>query len=794
MGEKIHVFSKQLQTDDLEKLAASLPSAAFGFVSGGENRGFNTHFVNKFQSGRKGFGMIRSSRTLSEPTLPTSKSIRSVTTSKFVSPTFARYMPYFLSSLSSSSDTSTTMSSLTVSNLSDTSSSVRPPLSASQLSLPEPPDGGWGWVVVVAAFFVHMITDGVIVSFGVLIESLIEEFQESLSATSWIGSFSYGVPALAAPLSSLLLNRFGCRITCMLGGLISGLGCFAGAFTNSIISMVLSFGILSGLGASLCITSALVVVSMYFDDRRATATGLSIAGTGVGALVFAPMVDMLLNIYTWRGAMLILSGFFLNMIVCGSLMRPVETDVEKRHRQRLAWLEHLARESGLPPFESADYLDKDVLGRIKLLRDYMLAPRRVTMSYLRSTSEVSEKLISDIPPYRSSGVNYFQVLGNKNVSNDHPQIPSIQSNLQSANKELLLPTQGQHTCKTNAPAFRPRHSSSANKKVCSFKLHHPEAESERVSFIPLFPIDNCDSNVDCKSHEINSMHKVDNVSVRSVNGSPKVAKNPISCDDNNILRLNSEKTHASNLLRQDNQIHVNNDYYETGFSKLIRDSSHNQDSILHNSASSQLESYHSGLQSAISLPDLHHIRRVYKVSTSSDSELSSQCSPAYNCNCLANRKSGLKSFDEDERSQNRQVQCFYCCAKICANINDVFHRLFDLRLFRRSTFVLFMVSNFLLYFWYNVTYFFMGVRATNYGLSETLAALLFSVLGGANMVGEVLAGFLADRDGVDSLTLYFFMILACGVSTSLMPLLTTFMSMAVYASKYFHSLPFNLQL
>ncbi|XP_018653992.1 putative monocarboxylate transporter [Schistosoma mansoni] len=630
--ENTNAFKTSPQMDCLEKLAVSLPSAAFSLVPCSENRDFDTRFLNKFQSGRKGCGMIKSSRTLSEPTLPTSKSLKSMTTSNFVSPTFARYMPYFLSSLSDHSSSSTTMSSISVSNLSDASSSVRLPLSPSQLSLPEPPDGGWGWVVVIATFFVHMITDGVIVSFGVFIESLVEEFQDSMSATSWIGSFSYGIPALAAPLSSLLLNRFGCRVTCMVGGLISGLGCFAGAFTNSIISMVFSFGILSGLGASLCITSALVVVSMYFDNRRATATGLSIAGTGVGALVFAPMVDMLLNIYTWRGAMMILSGFFLNMIVCGALMRPVETDVEKRHRQRLAWLEHLARESGLPPFESADYLDKDVLGRIKLLRDHMLAPRRVTMSYLHSTNEINDKLISDVH-----------------------------------NQTYML----NDCCETT-----------------SLKFTHNTSQS------------------------------------------------------------------------------------------------YNQNNIPRGSSSSLLECYRSAHQSSVSLPDLHHLRRVYKTDNSSESGVSSQCSLGYKCSCLASRKSELKSVDEGEKCQDKEIYCCNCCTEMCADKHDIFHRLFDLRLFRRPTFVLFMVSNFLLYFWYNVTYFFMGVRAINYGLSETLAALLFSVLGGANMVGEVLAGFLADRDGVDSLTLYFFMILACGVSTCLMPLLTTFMSMAVYSSVF----------
>ncbi|CAH8638233.1 unnamed protein product [Heterobilharzia americana] len=207
--KKSSILRQQSQTDDLKKLTASLPSATFGIDSSNENKSFDPRMVRKFQSGRKGFGMSKSSRTLSEPTLPTAKSLNCMTTSSIVSPTFARYMPYFLSSLESSSDSSTTVSTISLSNSSDASSSTRLPLSASQLSLPEPPDGGWGWVVVVAAFFVHMITDGVIVSFGVLIESLIEEFGESLSATSWIGSFSYGFQHLLLPCPLCRLTALG---------------------------------------------------------------------------------------------------------------------------------------------------------------------------------------------------------------------------------------------------------------------------------------------------------------------------------------------------------------------------------------------------------------------------------------------------------------------------------------------------------------------------------------------------------------------------------------------------------
>lgn len=50
----------------------------------------------------------------------------------------------------------------------------------------EVPDGGWGWVVAVAFFFVEVFTYGVIKSFGVFFKDLMVYFGESNSRISWI--------------------------------------------------------------------------------------------------------------------------------------------------------------------------------------------------------------------------------------------------------------------------------------------------------------------------------------------------------------------------------------------------------------------------------------------------------------------------------------------------------------------------------------------------------------------------------------------------------------------------------
>ncbi len=89
-------------------------------------------------------------------------------------------------------------------------------------------------------------------------------------------------------------------------------------------ALFLTFGLIAGLGLSLCYVAAIAVVAFYFDKRLSLATGLAVCGSGIGTFIFAPVTQYLIKEYGWRGAMLILSGLFLNISVCGALMRDIE--------------------------------------------------------------------------------------------------------------------------------------------------------------------------------------------------------------------------------------------------------------------------------------------------------------------------------------------------------------------------------------------------------------------------------------------------------------------------------------
>ncbi|XP_015176547.1 PREDICTED: monocarboxylate transporter 12 [Polistes dominula] len=198
--------------------------------------------------------------------------------------------------------------------------------------LSKPPDGGWGWFVVLASFLIHVITDGVTYSFGVFYLELLYYFEEGKGATAWIASILVGVTLCSGPISGLFVNKYGCRAVTIAGSILASTCLLASVWAGSIIMLYFTIGLGTGLGFGLIYLPAIVSVTCYFEKYRSLATGIAVCGSGLGTLVFAPCLESLISNYGWRGTMMICSGIVLNCIVLGAFFRPLETPVSKRNR------------------------------------------------------------------------------------------------------------------------------------------------------------------------------------------------------------------------------------------------------------------------------------------------------------------------------------------------------------------------------------------------------------------------------------------------------------------------------
>ncbi|XP_038242057.1 monocarboxylate transporter 13-like isoform X3 [Dermochelys coriacea] len=188
---------------------------------------------------------------------------------------------------------------------------------------PEPPDGGWGWMVVLAAFFQSALVFGVIRSFGVFFMEFVGYFGELAGQVSWITSIGIAVQQFASPVGSALSTQYGARPVVMAGGILSGLGMLLASFATSLTHLYLSIGLLSGFGWALVFTPSVASVARYFKKRRTFATGLAFTGVGLSSFAFSPLFQLLVDTYAWRGALLVVAGMSFNLVVCGALIRPL---------------------------------------------------------------------------------------------------------------------------------------------------------------------------------------------------------------------------------------------------------------------------------------------------------------------------------------------------------------------------------------------------------------------------------------------------------------------------------------
>uniref|UniRef100_A0A0K2T9N2 Monocarboxylate transporter 12like [Nasonia vitripennis] n=1 Tax=Lepeophtheirus salmonis TaxID=72036 RepID=A0A0K2T9N2_LEPSM len=189
------------------------------------------------------------------------------------------------------------------------------------------PDGGfWAWAICLASFSCNLILDGVVYSFGVLLLPIMTYYDSSRSSVSWVGSLLPGIYMCTGPIAAGLVNAFGCRPVCMMGGLISSLALLLSIFSPNVPALMFIYGTCGGFGIGLTYLPSVVACGHYFDKKRALATSIAVCGSSFGCFVFAPLASHLLSVFgSWKAVNVIFSGLLLNCCVFGAFMRPLKT-------------------------------------------------------------------------------------------------------------------------------------------------------------------------------------------------------------------------------------------------------------------------------------------------------------------------------------------------------------------------------------------------------------------------------------------------------------------------------------
>ncbi|KAK2863110.1 hypothetical protein Q5P01_002643 [Channa striata] len=196
------------------------------------------------------------------------------------------------------------------------------PESEKQSNGAEGPDGGWGWVLVGALFVTSSLVFGLMRSLGIFFVEFVLYFDESAQAISWISSIGLAALQFFSPLAAALCNAYDARIVVMTGGFLAGLGLVLASQATCLVHLYLTMGVLSGLGWGLVFTPMVATVMASFTRHRTLALGLAFSSIGLSSFAFNPLFQLLVEMYAWRGALLILGGLSFNIVPCGALIRP----------------------------------------------------------------------------------------------------------------------------------------------------------------------------------------------------------------------------------------------------------------------------------------------------------------------------------------------------------------------------------------------------------------------------------------------------------------------------------------
>ena len=182
-----------------------------------------------------------------------------------------------------------------------------------------------GWWVVAGAFLCMMTGYAVAYSFAAFFGALETEFGARRGETSLVFSiaaflyFQLGFPA------GLIADRTGPRPLVVGGLLLVALGLAAASQATALWHIYLGYGlgVGVGVGVGLSYVPSIAAVQRWFIRRRGAASGLAVAGIGVGTLIGAPLAHELISALGWRQTYLVLAMLtVVGAIASGILVRP----------------------------------------------------------------------------------------------------------------------------------------------------------------------------------------------------------------------------------------------------------------------------------------------------------------------------------------------------------------------------------------------------------------------------------------------------------------------------------------
>jgi predicted MFS family arabinose efflux permease len=153
-------------------------------------------------------------------------------------------------------------------------------------------------------------------AFAVLYLPLVDEFGATRAEVATVQSAVLLLGGLGSPLIGWAFDRLGPRRLFQWGALLAAAGLVAASGAASLPALVLTYGIVAGLGLSTLGSQAnLVVAALWYPRARGRAIAVADLGTGFGAFCFLPLGQALVTTAGWRATLLVWAALLVAVVL-----------------------------------------------------------------------------------------------------------------------------------------------------------------------------------------------------------------------------------------------------------------------------------------------------------------------------------------------------------------------------------------------------------------------------------------------------------------------------------------------
>lgn len=187
----------------------------------------------------------------------------------------------------------------------------------------------WGYAVCFGTVITFIAGIGHVNSFGLIYN----DFMIDTNSTTKSLTTAHGVFAIMLAVGGIILNIITKKVTLRVGGLIGSVifvaGSFATIFITNTNQLPLTFGLLQGIGFGMMVPVSYATINYYFLKKRTTVMSMCKSIQGIIQMVYPQIMKLIMNVYGFRGTLLIISGISMNTIAGMAFM-----NIRKPKRKR----------------------------------------------------------------------------------------------------------------------------------------------------------------------------------------------------------------------------------------------------------------------------------------------------------------------------------------------------------------------------------------------------------------------------------------------------------------------------